>query len=402
MSCYSESGSKCGVADGTSVLGLPSPTSDGDRDRSVAPPDAFASAVPLLAGAGSTTTTSSSLAKSLKSHSVGRVIIEMLPNHLDIPKPRGRVASTTPSASASTLYHHRPPSPAPSHESQASYDPLPLPSPHSVSLSQLASHEQTQAPTPTSTSMLQHTRMQPQVHSIPHPVLCTIFGAHHNDTENDKSDTLHGQVLPVVQLPSTPPSNTNTIATVTPSVSVSGSHSSEQGTLGCSSMFPRVVVVNPTPHPTPPTTPVLGGTASPCGVAFDAHSGATVTSGAAKTRSSTSASAHLLPPLPLPGPVVLSSGIGTTGLAPHAWMLTQTQAMMRGRVPEQLQGPPSMWMSHSSSSTATATTVPDASPLPVDTDVSSILTAVPDTSTGGVVDVLAQTPVETCRFFLSG
>ena len=242
--------------------------------------------------------------------------------------------------------------------------------------------------------------MQPQVHSIPHPVLCTIFGAHHNDTENDKSDTLHGQVLPVVQLPSTPPSNTNTVATVTPSVSVSGSHSSEQGTLGCSSMFPRVVV-NPTPHPTPPTTPILGGTASPCGVAFNAHSGATVTSGAAKTRSSTSASAHLLPPLPLLGPVVLSSGIGTTGLAPHAWMLTQTQAMMRGRVPEQLQGPPSMRMSHSSSSTATATTVPDALPLPADTDVSSILTAVPDTSAGGVVDVLARTPVETHRFFLS-
>ncbi|KAL4065034.1 hypothetical protein V8B97DRAFT_2025818 [Scleroderma yunnanense] len=145
---------------GITALGLPSPTSDGDRDRPVVPTNVFASSIPLVldTAVASLTTmtvtgTSSSLTRNLKSHCVGRVIVEMLPNHFDIPKPHPRVVSARPSASTSARI--------------------------------------------------------------------------------------------IIPINTTSPRNVGTSTTTT-----------------APNTFPRVIVVNPTPHPTPPMTPIFGGTAA--------------------------------------------------------------------------------------------------------------------------------------------
>jgi len=136
--------------------------------------------------------------------------------------------------------------------------------------------------------------------------------------------------------------------------------------------FPRVVVVNPTPHPTPPTTPILGGTA----VAFD---------GGGQGMARSSQSSHLLPPLPLPGPAVLSGG---TGL----------------RVPEPSQGPLLSQANNHPSFTVTVTTAFPYSPVP---DTSSSLSSTPPADTdatsafgAGMDACMARTPGEARRFFL--
>ena len=144
--------------------------------------------------------------------------------------------------------------------------------------------------------------------------------------------------------------------------------------------------MNPTPHPTPPTTPILGGTAAPCEVSFDAAAG-----GPGRARSSQSA--HLLPPLPLPGPAVLSGGAGT-GLR------VQT---MHSRVPEPSQGP-LLSQANNLPSLTTATSVFPYSPVP-DTSSSLSSTRPADTDVNLVLGVgvdvsMARTPGETRRFFL--
>lgn len=250
-----------------SILGLPSP----GADQVAATPDTFTSARPLVVKTGTTATrmemesTNTILARSIKSHCVGRVIVEMLPNHLHIPKPR-------PSAMFSSMSFAEPPaSPALSHTSRTSYEQSTTPTPIS------ASHNSSPA--------------QPTSHATPISLTCTSSNPSISRPASScaraqataLSDTLPLQV-PVVKLQWPPPSTT-TIDDENGTNTASGNVTANT--------YPRVIVVNPTPHPTPPTTPTLGGRVTPINVSF----GSTTANDVGRIQGSKST--HLLPPLPL-------------------------------------------------------------------------------------------------------
>ncbi|KAI6105022.1 hypothetical protein EV401DRAFT_2014225 [Pisolithus croceorrhizus] len=253
-----------------SILGLPSPGADGSRHQVATTPNTFTSARPLVVNTATMATattrmemgsTSAILVRSIKSHCVGRVIVEMLPNHLHIPKPR---------QSSSTPYPEPPPSPALAHTSRTSYEqsttPTPISVPHISAPPQPTSHA-----TPIS---LTCTSPNP---SIPRPASSNVRAQ-----ATALSDAPPHQV-PVVKLqlplPSTIIDDEAGTNTASGDVTVN--------------TYPRVIVVNPTPHPTPPTTPTLGGRVTPINVSFGSTTDNEV------GRMQASKPTHLLPPLPL-------------------------------------------------------------------------------------------------------
>lgn len=250
-----------------SILGLPSP----GADQVAATPDRFTSARPLVVKtatmATATTTiemesTSATLARSIQSHCVGRVIVEMLPNHLHIPKPR-QSAVSSPTSCTEPL--------ALSHTSRTSY-------------------EQPTTPTPISASR-NSAPAQPTSHATPISLTCTSSNPSISRpvspcgrAQATASSDAPALQVPVVKLQWPPPSTTT--------IEDGDGTNTSSGNVTANT-YPRVIVVNPTPHPTPPTTPTLGGRVTPINVSF----GSTTANEVGRMQGSRPT--HLLPPLPL-------------------------------------------------------------------------------------------------------
>ncbi|KAI6148275.1 hypothetical protein EDD17DRAFT_1493542 [Pisolithus thermaeus] len=185
----------------------------------------------------------------------------MLPNHLHIPKPR---------QSPSARYPEPPPSPTLAHTSRTSYEqsttPTPISVPHISAPPQPTSHA-----TPTSLTC-----------TSPNPSISRPASSNVRAQATALSDAPPHQ-LPVVklQLPLSSTTIDDEVRTNTASGDVTVN------------AYPRVIVVNPTPHPTPPTTPTLGGRVTPINVSFGSSTDNEV------GRMQVSKPTHLLPPLPL-------------------------------------------------------------------------------------------------------
>lgn len=273
-----------GVA--VSILGLPSPGTDGNRDQVAATPDTFSSAYPLvvntttMATAAEMASTSTTLARSIKSHCVGRVIIEMLPNHLHIPKPR-RSAMSPP-----MLYPEPPLSPALSHTSRTPYEqsmtPTPISAPHISASPLFTSHaiSISLTCTPSTPSMSQ---------SLSSHVKAQVTALSDTDEQREARDLLPPPQVPSVKFQ--PPPSSTTIGDKAGTNTASGNVTANA--------YPRVIVVNPTPHPTPPTTPILGGGGSGGGGATSVNVSFDSTIDDEVGRMQVSKPTHLLLPLPM-------------------------------------------------------------------------------------------------------
>ncbi|KAI6025451.1 hypothetical protein EDC04DRAFT_2723132 [Pisolithus marmoratus] len=269
-----------------SILGLPSPSADAGRDRVAAAPDTFTSARPLVANTTTMAATMAGiemgspntiLARSIKSHRVGRVIVEMLPNHLHIPKPRQSTMSS------SVPYPEPPPSPILSHTSRTSYEQPTTPTP--ISASYISAPLQPTSPA-TSISLTSSTPSISQPASSHVRAQVTVLTD--IDQQHKDKDLLLPPQVPVVKF-RLPPSSTI--------ISDEAGTNTTSGNVTANT-YPRVIVVNPTPHPTPPTTPILGGGATSVSASFNS----TIDDEAGRMQASKAT--HLSPPLPSAGAVL--------------------------------------------------------------------------------------------------